>query len=104
MTVPPGMSSAARKVSDIVREMVPHFRPRLSRDEQLVGVHLRGNEQLFEGLKGILQSRIEGRARVPEPSDPLVCKSMLAHDREVQWLLSRLEFIYRSPVSEPGEE
>lgn len=101
VTIPRGMQGAARKVSDLVREMVPFMRRSLTADEALVAVYLRGNENLLKGLRAMVQSRIEGRAHLPEPSDPLVCKSMVARDRELQWLMSRLEFIHRSPMSEP---
>jgi hypothetical protein len=30
----------------------------------------------------------------------VACKSIIARDRELQWLLSRLEHIYSSPLSE----
>jgi hypothetical protein len=83
--------------------MVPRLRQRMSDDERQVAKHLRGNTDLRDGLKGIIQARIEGRLQLPEPSDPVVCKSMAARDRELQWLLGRLELIYRSPVSEPAD-
>lgn len=103
MTIPRGMLAATQKVSDMVRAMVPHLRGRLTPDEAALAVHLRGNERLYEDLTRIIRGRIGGRASLPEPSDPLVCKSMLARDRELQWLLSRLEFIHRSPVATPAD-
>lgn len=104
MTVPRGVQSAARRVSDMVRDMVPHFRQRLTRDEQRLGIYLRGNMELFEALTGLVQSRIEGRGKLPVPSNPILCKAMMERDRELQWLLSRLEFVYRSPAPQLAEE
>lgn len=103
MTVPRGNGKDRRRVTDIVRDLIPRFRYRLSHDEQQLGIYLRGNKDLFESLTGLIQSRIGGRASLPVPSDPIVCKAMLERDRELQWLLSRLEFVYKSPVSEPAE-
>ena len=93
MTVP--------RLADFVRKMIPKWRGgALTHDEQELGVHLRGNAPLHEALIGIITSRIRGRANVPVPSDPLMCKSMLERDNELRWLLSRLDFVYRSPVSQ----
>ncbi len=104
MTTPPAMQGTVRKVSDMVREMIPRLRRHpLLADEQKVAVHLRGNDMLLEGLKGIIQARIWGRLSLPEPSDPVACKSMVARDRELQWLLSRLEYIYGSPISQSAD-
>jgi len=104
VTIPRGMQGTVQKVSDLVRHMVPRLRETLSEEERAVAIHLRGNEHLYSGLKGLVQARIDGRASVAEPSDPLTCKSMLARDRELQWLLSRLAFVYRSPVVEATPE
>ena len=103
MTVPRFAQAATQRVSDMVRDLVPFMRNRLSADERRLGVHLRGNTDLFESISGIIQSRMGGRAKLPEPSDPLMCKSMLARDRELQWLLMRLEQVYRSPATQPGD-
>ena len=88
----------------MVRELIPHLRNRLSSEEMDLAAHLRGNEKLYDALTGIIRSRIAGRAAVQEPTDPLVCKSMLSRDRELQWFLSRLELCYRAPVSQPGQD
>jgi len=92
------------KVSDYVRSLFPAMRLGLTEAEQALAVHLRGNERLYNDLTAVLRGRIEGRARVAEPTDPLVCKSMLARDREVQFLLGRLDLLYRSPVNAPTDE
>lgn len=97
------------KVSDYVRALFPAMRFGFSETEASLATHLRGNERLYNDLTAFLRGRIEGRARTAEPSDPLVCKSMLARDREVQFLLGRLDLLYRSPVNaspdvEDGEQ
>jgi hypothetical protein len=101
LTIPPGVQSRIRRVSDVVRDMIPGIRQQqLTSEEASVAIYLRGNENLYNGLKGIVEARIAGRATVAEPSDPVACKSIIARDRELQWLLSRLEHIYSSPLSE----
>ncbi len=103
MTVPPGLKHVARSVSEMVRGMVPGIRYRFTKEEVSLAVHLRGNEKLHDSLQELIKSRIAGRAIVPEPSDPVQCKSMLARDRELQWLLGRLKMLYSSPVAVPTE-
>ena len=92
-----------RKVSDMVREMVATRRPDLTAEEEALAVHLRGNVALYSALMALIQTRIGGRANLPEPSDPLVAKSMLARDRELQWLLKVLEHVHLSPVSQSAD-
>jgi hypothetical protein len=105
MTIPKFTQEVREKLSDYVRNLFPVVRTRMSKEEVDLGIHLRGNPKLYEALTAIIKTRIEGRAGIPEPSDPLDCKSMLARDRELQWLLSRLAFVYSSPVNqqEDGE-
>lgn len=93
-----------RTVAEMVRRMVPSLRRTLTPEEHTLSVYLRGNEDMFNSLKGIIESRMKGRAGVPEPSDPVECKSMVARDRELLWLLAKLEFIYRSPIAVPTEQ
>jgi hypothetical protein len=106
MTIPRGIHESVRKVSDLVREMFPSKRNPLSADEQNLAIYLRGNESMYAALSNIVTSRIRGRATVPEPTDPVMCKSMIARDRELQWLLSRLDTVYRSPAAgaDDGEQ
>lgn len=94
------------RVADMVRDMMPTARTQINPQDEALGIHLRGNEALYTALTNIIKSRIEGRAQLPEPSDPLVCKSMMARDRELQLLLRRLEFIYLSPsqTGDTGEQ
>jgi hypothetical protein len=82
----------------MVRDMIPRMRITLSREEAELAVHLRGNDALLVALRNLMLSRIEGRAAVPEPTDPLACKSMVARDRELQWLMGRINYIHRSPA------
>jgi hypothetical protein len=104
MTIPRGFTPGRRRLTDVVREMIPHLRNALTPDERALAIHLRGNEALYLALTTLVRSRIEGRAKLPEPTDPLAAKSMVARDRELQWVLARLEFVYRSPVSQPAED
>jgi hypothetical protein len=104
VTFPKAVTSTVRHVSDFVRELMPSLRQQMSREEIALAIHLRGNEKLKNDLINLINTRISGRAKVQEPSDPIVCKSMLARDRELQWLIIRLEFIYRSPVNTPGSD
>lgn len=88
----------------MVRNMAPFLRPNLSAHETQIGIHLRGNDDLFEGLKGLIQSKIEARARMPVPSTPQDCMVSMARDHELRLLLSRLAFIHNSPVAQPAED
>lgn len=97
MTIP----KPFRRVTDLALELLARKAPAitLSRGEIHLAEHLRGNEPLYQAICGILRERMAGRASVPEPTDPLVAKSMIARDREIQWLLGRLETVYKSPVN-----
>lgn len=96
MTVPRGVM----KVADMVREMVPIWRNRFSKEEIDLAPHIRGNEKLFKALVALVDARIGGRAKLPVPSDPLSCRAILERDAELRWLTQRLDSLYRSPVSE----
>ena len=99
MTIPKFTQEVRQKLSDYVQGLFPALRNRMSKEETDLAILLRGNQRLYEALVAVIKSRIEGRAGVAEPSDPLVCKSMLARDRELQFLLNRLAFLYSSPVN-----
>ena len=86
------------RVADMVRDMIPRMRITVSKEEAELAPYLRGNDGLLRALHNLILCRIEGRAAVPEPTDPVACKSMVARDRELTWLIGRLDFIYRSPV------
>lgn len=88
-------------VTNMVRDMIPFMRARMSGEEMDLAIYLRGNEPLYNSLVSVIRAKIEGRARLPEPSDPLECKSRMARDHELRWLLNRLEFIHRAPVLQP---
>ncbi len=92
------------RVSDTLRRVLPFIRNPLTQNEQQLGVYLRGNIGLHDALVGMIQFRLDTRARVQEPPDPVACKSMVARDRELQWLKSRLDFIFQSPVHEPASD
>lgn len=98
------LTSAPRRVSDYVRGRIAAWRNPLSPLEMELAPHLRGNELLYSALTQLIESRIRGRAKLPVPSDPLICKSMLERDNELRWLLSRLEASYHAPVSHPADE
>ena len=104
MTIPPGFKAKTQRVTEMVMEMLPKWRHRMTQEEAALGVHLRGNAPLLEALKALIQARITGRASVPVPTDPIACKAILDRDRELQWLLWRLEFVHRSPASVPGHD
>lgn len=95
--------STAARLTDFVLEKARLKRRTLSKDERQVAAFLRGNEDLFSGLKAIIRSRIEGRASLPVPSTPQECVISMARDRELRWLLSRLEAVYHSPINEPAD-
>lgn len=103
MTIPPNIASAPRRVADYVRDRITKWRNPLSPDEMNLAPHLRGSEALYDALTRLIESRIEGRAKLPVPSDPLVCKAMLERDNELRWLLSRLDAVYHSAVSPPAD-
>ena len=96
MTIPPGV----RHVADMVRQAIPFMRLRLTRDELDLAAHTRGNTPLHESLTRFIRSRVSGRAAQPVPSNPIDCKAMMERDRECQWILARLDLLYRSPVSQ----
>ena len=103
MTIPPGLKSAAGKVSDMVREMIPRFRHHLTKEEAALGLYLRGNKPLLEALSALIWTRIQGRGLLPVPTDPVICRGMMERDRELQWLLSILEYVHASPVNPPED-
>jgi hypothetical protein len=100
VTIPPGVKDIPRKVSDLVREMVPRLRQQLTAEEAALGLHLRGNAALLEALKALLRARIELRGTLPVPTEALTCKVMMERDRELQWIIARLEYIHASPVTQ----
>ena len=104
MTVPRGVRKVQQRVSEMVADFIPFMRYRLTTEETDLAVHLRGNTALLESLIGVIRSKIEDRAQMPEPSDPLVAKSMMARDRELQDLVNRLKFLSRSPSETPADD
>lgn len=103
MTVPPAIRSGINSVSDLVRSMIPRLRYRLTPEEQDLALHLRSNDALCKSLYDVIDSRIAGRASMPVPSNPTDCLVSLTRDNELRWLLSRLEFLRRSPAAQPAD-
>jgi hypothetical protein len=99
MTIP----KMARNVAEMVRQIIPTHRFRMSAEEQRLAILLRGNQELLDAIKGVLNARIQGRALTAEPSDPVACKSMIARDRELQGFIARLDFMFHSPINSPAE-
>ena len=100
MSTPP----VIRRVRDLVLSMLPPARVVLAPAEQAIAPYLRGTTPLLESLKLFLNARVSGRASQPVPSDPIDCRASLERDHEVRWLITRLDFIYRSPVNPPAGE
>ena len=96
------MPSQPRRVSDIVRDMIPFMRNQMSPQERNLAVHIRGNELLFQALNAVLMARLEGRARLPVPSDPIKSHTRVVADSELRWLIGRLNYLYHSPVVDPA--
>jgi len=76
----------------------------LSPEERDLAIHLRTNHLLYESLMRFIGAKIEGRAKLPVPSDPLKSHTRLVADSELRWLMSRLEHIYRSPDESPAND
>ena len=92
------------RVADMVRGLATRFRtPRLTVHEAALAVHLRGNVALYDSLTTFIRARIESRLALPEPDDPLTCKSILARTDELRWVLARLEYVHRSPINPEAE-
>ena len=98
------MIERVRSITDMVMGMVPGLRTRPSPVEQDLAVHLRGNENLLSALRDLIDSRIKARAALALPSTPQECQISMTRDRELQWLVGRLEYVYHSPVSQGNDE
>ena len=98
------LGTVTKRVSNYVREMMPKIRHRLTVREYELAIHLRGNSALLETLKNLIQERIKGREQKPVPSDPILCMATMLRDKELRWLISRLEYIHDSPVIAPIEQ
>lgn len=95
--------SIPRRVADLVREMFPAIRGKMSREEAELGVHLRTNDALYTALKALVEARMRGRALVVEPENPIECRALLARDGECRWLLAAIERARNSRPQETGE-
>ena len=83
----------------MVRDMIPRMRVVLTREESELAPYLRGNEALLKALSNLILARLDGRALAPVPSDPTECKAVMAMDRELRWVINRLEFVCHSPAN-----
>ena len=105
MTTPPESQSVRQRLADYVRAIFPKMRQiPLTVEEVELAAHMRGNEGLYNALTTLILSRIRGRDFKLVPTDPLECKGMMERNHELRWLLSRLEYVYRSPINEETEE
>lgn len=104
MTEPP--VGVRERLADVVRGMRNTFvrRKEFTPEERTVAIHLRGNEVLYKALASILESRIEGRAHLPVPSNPQECMASMVRDKELRWVLAKLDSIYRAPLIEEAED
>ena len=100
----PNLRAVPGRVADMVREMFPLKRGQMPQEEQNLAVHLRGNDLLLKDLTELIRSRIEGRDRLPVPTDPLACKGFMERNNELRWLMAKLEYLYRSPVNPEAEQ
>ena len=87
------------RVADMLRSILPSRVLTIAPHEEALGVHLRGNAPLYEAIIGMLEARIDHRASLPVPDDPIACKASMERDHELRILLNRIEYIYKSPVT-----
>ena len=103
MTVIREIQQGARRVSDMVREMFPHIRGRMTAEEADLAVHLRGNDRLHAALQSLIRSRIAAREAMSVPADPIVCKVIMERNSELRWLSVKIGQLFRSPANQPSE-
>ena len=87
------------RVRDLVLSMVGGTRIELTPQEADLGTHLRGNAPLYESIVALVQARMTVRDAQPVPAEPIDCRAQMERQSELRWLLNRLEFVYKSPVS-----
>ena len=93
------MPRSVQRVADMVREWLPTLRYHLTVEEQQLATLIRGNEALVGSLESFVLARINGRANLPESSDPLECRVRAAKDYELRWLMNRIRFVQKSPIN-----
>lgn len=98
------LGNVTQRVTDMVREMVPKWKYRLTVSEASLGLHLRGNTELLEALSNLITERIRSREVKEIPSDPVDCKTTMARDKELRWIISRFEYVYHSPVASETQQ
>lgn len=98
------MPRQIRRVRDMVLAMLPGVRVVLTPPEEAFAPYIRGNAPLYEALTTFVNARLNARASQPVPPEPIDCRASMERDHELRWLLSRLDFIYRSPVHTPAAD
>lgn len=99
MTIPK-IKDIPKNVAEYVRHLLPTLKHSMTPLEMDLAVLLRNDPKLYEAVTAMIQARIAARAEVPAPDEPIRCKAMMERDRELQWLLKRLEYLYRAPLQE----
>ncbi|HAM41100.1 MAG TPA: hypothetical protein DCP69_07115 [Candidatus Omnitrophica bacterium] len=92
------------RVADMVRAMLPQRTIVLTPQEADLGTHLRGNAPLYESIVALIKERMAARDAQPVPAEPIDCRAQMERQSELRWLLNRLEFVYKSPVSPTHDE
>ena len=69
-----------------------------------LAAHLRGNTPLYEAMRTFLTARLDARAAMPVPPEPVDCRAVLERNAEVRQVLARLDIIFRSPVNQPADD
>ena len=69
-----------------------------------LAAHIRGNTPLYEAIRYFLSARLDARAAMPVPPEPIDCRAILERNAEVRQILARLDTVYRSPVNQPAED
>ena len=69
-----------------------------------LAAHLRGNTPLYEAMLNFLTSRLDARAAMPVPPEPIDCRAVLDRNSEIRQVLARLDAVYRSPVNPPADD
>ena len=105
MTIPKNVQAGFTRVSDVVRDLwtKPGRRAMAVRDNEM-RLLLQGQDKLYELLTGLIRERIDMRAALAMPADPLASFTSMARDKEAFWLLSKLEYIRSAVVEDDGEQ
>jgi len=92
-------TSRATRIRDYVANIPARIRTwRFSKEETELLPYLRGNGALCDALVALLESRIRLRELSPLPNDPVDCKASMAADRELRWLIMKLDALEHAPM------